>query len=149
MSVTTIDATEAERNVEVFRRVVEEGFGKGNLAALDEVVPAEFCEHQPGLPPTREGLKAVITELRRIFPDLTFAIEDMTVDGDKVWGRMRARGTQRGEMMGRPPTGKTMEITVIDIIRVVDGKLVEHWGVPDRFAQLEQLGFLPKPVGLH
>jgi predicted ester cyclase len=130
------------------RLIIEEGFGKGDLAVLDEVVAPEFAEHQSGLPPTREGLKSVITGLRRIFPDLTFSIEDMTVDGDKVWGRMRARGTHRGEMMGLPPTGKTMEITVIDIIRVEDGKLVEHWGVPDRFSQLEQLGLLPgAPAG--
>jgi steroid delta-isomerase-like uncharacterized protein len=132
-----------EQNMYVLRRVIEEGFGQGNLAALDEVVAPDYIEHQSGLPPTREGLKAVITELRRIFPDLTFTVEDMTADGDKVWGLFRARGTQRGAMMGLPPTGKTMEITVIDIIRVQDGKLVEHWGVPDRFSQLEQLGLLP------
>ena len=139
----TAGTEDARRNMEVFRRVVEDGFGKGDLTALDEVVAPQFAEHQPGLPPTREGLKAMITELRRIFPDLTFTIEDMTTDGDKVWGRLRARGTHQGEMMGSPPTGKPMDITVIDIIRVVDGKLVEHWGVPDRFSQLEQLGLLP------
>jgi steroid delta-isomerase-like uncharacterized protein len=139
-ATSTIDT---ERNMDVLRRVIEEGFGKGNLAALDGVVAPTYIEHQSGLPPTREGLKAVITELRRIFPDLTFTIEDMTTDGDKVWGHFRARGTHRGAMMGLPPTGKTMEITVIDIIRVQDGRLVEHWGVPDRFSQLEQLGLLP------
>jgi steroid delta-isomerase-like uncharacterized protein len=135
---------DTEQNMKVLRRVIEEGFGQGNLAVLDEVIAPQIIEHQPGLPPTREGLKAVITELRRIFPDLTFTVEDMTTDGDKVWGRFTARGTHRGEMMGHPPTGKSMEITVMDIIRVEDGKLVEHWGVPDRFHQLEQLGLLPR-----
>lgn len=141
--MTATRTIDAGQNLEVFRRVVEDGFSKGDLAALDEVVSAELVEHQAGMPPGREGLKAVITELRRIFPDLTLTIEDMTTDGDKVWGRLRARGTHRGELMGVPPTGRTMEITVIDIIRVADGKLVEHWGVPDRFSQLEQLGLLP------
>lgn len=141
--------TDTERNMEVLRRVIEEGFGKGNLAALDEVVAPEFVEHQPGLPPTREGLKAAIAGLRRVFPDLTFTIEDMTADGDKVWGLFRARGTHRGEMMGLPPTGKSMEITVIDVIRVQNGQLVEHWGVPDRFSQLEQLGLLPTAAAGH
>lgn len=143
MTTTPTTTTEAERNTEVLRRIIEEAFGKGHLAVLDEVVAPQYAEHQPGLPPNREGLKAVITELRRIFPDLTFTVEDMTTDGDKVWGRFRARGTQRGEMMGLPATGKSMDITVIDIIRVQDGRLVEHWGVPDRFSQLEQLGLLP------
>jgi predicted ester cyclase len=139
----TRTTTEAERNMDVLRCLIEEGFGKGNLAALDEVVAPQIVEHQPGLPPSREGLKAVITELRRIFPDLTFTIEDMTADGDKVWGLFKARGTWRGDMFGKTATGQTMEIAVMDVIRVEDGKLVEHWGVPDRFHQLEQLGLLP------
>jgi predicted ester cyclase len=85
----------------------------------------------------------VIAELRRIFPDLTLTVEDMTTDGDKVWGRFTARGTWLGDWLGRKATGQTMEIAVLDVIRVEDGKLVEHWGVPDRFHQLEQLGLLP------
>lgn len=142
------DATiDTRRNTEVLRLVIEEGFGKGNLAVLDEVMADEVVEHQPGLPSTREGIKGVITELRRIFPDLTFTVEDMTTDGDKVWGRFLARGTQQGGMMGMPATGKSMEITVMDVVRVADGKVVEHWGVPDRFHQLEQLGLLPVPGG--
>jgi len=146
MTAATTRTTDDERRVEVLRCIIEEAFGRGNLEVLDEVVAPNYIEHQSGLPPSREGLKAIITELRRIFPDLTFTIEDMTVDGDKVWGLFRARCTHRGEMMGFPPTGKTMEITVIDIIRVQNGKLVEHWGVPDRFSQLEKLGLLPMPA---
>ena len=142
MTTVATPRADAERNLEVLRRVVEEGFGKGNLAVLDEVVAPTFVEHQYGMPSTREGLKGAIAGLRRIFPDLTVTMEHMTVDGDKVWCCFRARGTQRGDMMGLPATGKTMEVLVMDLIRVEDGKLVEHWGVPDRFAQLEQLGLL-------
>jgi predicted ester cyclase len=68
----------------------------------------------------------------------------MVEDGDKVWGHFRGRGTNTGSFMGQDPTGKTMEIDVIDIARFKNGKMVEHWGVPDRFALLLQLGlFLP------
>lgn len=147
MTDPTATTADTERNMNLLRRIIEEGFGKGDVSVIDQVVAPHFVEHQDGLPPTREGLKAVITELHRIYPDLTFSVEDMTHGGDTVWGRSRARGTQLGGMMGLPATGKTMEITVIDIIRVADGKVVEHWGVPDRFSQLEQLGLLPTAAG--
>ncbi len=145
MAIAEHTETTAERNLQLFRTVIEEGFNRANFAALDEVVAPVVEEHQDGMPPTREGLKAVITELHRMFPDFTLVIEAMTTDGDKVWGRLRAHGTHLGAMMGRPATGKTFNIAVIDVIRVQGGRLVEHWGVPDRFTQLEQLGFLPGP----
>ena len=130
-----------ERNTEVFRRVIEEGFNKGNLDALDALFAPNFQEHQPGMvPPDLEGVKGAITYLRSVFPDLKLTIEDSVVQGDMVWARITARGTQRGPLMGRPPSGKTFAITVIDIARIVDGKMVEHWGVADRFHQMEQLG---------
>ena len=72
-------------------------------------------------------------------------IEDLIVEGDKVWGRMTGRGTHKNQFGPLPPTGKRFEITVIDIMRFKDGKLIEHWGVPDRLALMEQLGMTPPP----
>jgi predicted ester cyclase len=134
-----------EVNKEAFRRLMEEGFGKGNLAAVDELLDPNFREHQNGVEPTtREGVKALIRELRSIMPDLKLIIEDMTADGDKVWGRMKAQGTHRGTFMGKPPTGRAVTLDVIDICRFENGKIVEHWGVPDRLGMMEQLGLIPQ-----
>ncbi len=71
-------------------------------------------------------------------------IEDILVDGDRVWARCTATGTNLGPFMG-PPTGNTIEVTVFDICRVQAGRIVEHWGVPDRFTLLQQIGRLPGP----
>jgi predicted ester cyclase len=136
----------AEQNQEVLRRVIEEGFNKGNYDALDPLFAPNYIEHQFGLKTTLQGLKEDIQFLRTAFPDLQLTIEDMVADGDKVWIRMTARGTNRGPLMG-PPTNKPMKITVFDVCRFENGKIVEHWGVPDRFAQLAQLGLLPQPTG--
>jgi predicted SnoaL-like aldol condensation-catalyzing enzyme len=135
----------AERNEEAFRRLIEDGFGRGDLAVVDEVIAPGCQEHQPGIGPGPEGVKGTIRFLRSVYPDLTLTIEDTAVAGDKVWGRIRARGTHLGPLMGQPPTGRRIEIDVIDVCRFEDGQIVEHWGVPDRFAQLEQLGLLPRP----
>lgn len=135
----------AAQNRELFRRVVEEGFSQGNLAVIDELISLEHQEHQAGMGPGPKGVKGAIAYLHSVFPDFTLTVEDMTTDGDKVWGRLKARGTQQGSNMGLPPTGRQIEIDVFDVCRFHDGQMVEHWGVPDRFTLLEQLGLLPTP----
>lgn len=133
----------SEHNQEVLRRVIEEGFNRGNYPALDALFAPDYQEHQFGLEKNLDGLKRDIQYLRTAFPDLHLTIDDMVADGDKVWIRMTARGTNQGPLAG-PPTGKTMTITVMDECRFENGRIVEHWGVPDRFAQMAQLGLLPQ-----
>lgn len=145
MATTASVAQTGARNAALFRRIIEEGFNRGILAVVDDVISPCHAEHQPGIGPGPDGLKGAISYLRSAFPDLTLAIEDMAVDGDKVWAWIRARGTHQGPLMGWPPTGLPMEIDVIDVCRFEDGQMVEHWGVPDRFALLEQLNLLPRP----
>jgi predicted ester cyclase len=133
-------------NEELFRILIEEGFSKGDVTAFDKYSSPNFVEHQYGFsPPGVEGVKKAIESLHRAFPDFSMVIEEMAVMEDKVWGRMTARGTQKGQFGPMPPTGKKIEITVIDIMRFKEGKLIEHWGVPDRLAAMEQLGMKPPP----
>jgi predicted ester cyclase len=132
-----------EQNQAAFRRVIAEAFNLGNYAVLSDHFNPDFVEHQFGLHPTLEGIRRDIQVLRSSFPDLTLTIEAMVSDGDKVWARLTARGTNRGGFMG-PPNGRSFEITVFDLCRFEDGKIVEHWGSPDRFALLAQLGLLPQ-----
>jgi predicted ester cyclase len=134
----------AEQNQEVFRRVIEEGFNKGNLEALDDCFPPRYIEHQFDLPSTLEEFKGAIRFLRETFSPFSLTIEDMVADEDKVWARMTGRGTDSKGVMGQPPTGRSFAISVLDVCRFENGKVVEHWGVPDRFHQLAQLGLLPR-----
>jgi predicted ester cyclase len=125
--------------------LIEEGFGQGDLRVVDEVVDAALVEHQPGIdPPNCDGVKRAIRFLHTAFPDFTVTVQHMVADGDLVWCHFTARGTNLGNFGPMPPTGKSMQIDVIDVARIRDGRIVEHWGVPDRFSQAEQLGLLPK-----
>lgn len=133
-----------EQNQASFRQIINEAFNKGNYNVLRDHVRPDFIEHQFGLHPTLEGMQGDIQFLRTAFPDFNLTIEDMAADGDKLWVRMTARGTNRGGFMG-PPNGKSFEVAVFDTCRFSEGKMVEHWGSPDRFALLTQLGLLPKP----
>jgi len=132
-----------EQNQAALRRVIAEAWNKGNYDVLPDHFNPDFIEHQFGLHATIEGVRGDIQFLRTAFPDFSLTIEDMVADGDKVWVRMTARGTNRGGFMG-PPNGKSFEVSVFDLCRFEDGKIVEHWGSPDRFALLVQLELLPQ-----
>lgn len=132
-----------DQNQTTFRQVIEEAFNQGNYSVLRDSFNPDFIEHQFGLHPTIEGMQGDIQFLRTAFPDFTLTIEDIVADGDKLWARMTARGTNRGGFMG-PPNGKPFKIAVFDQVRFEDGKIVEHWGSPDRFAMMAQLGLLPQ-----
>ena len=131
----------------VMRRIFDEGFATGDGAVLDEICAPDFVEHQFGLAGVGAAaiahVKAAIADVHRAVPDMTFTIEDSVTHGDTVWVRVRARGTATGPFFG-PPSGRSVDITVIDVARVVDGLIVEHWGVPDRFALLAQTGVLER-----
>jgi predicted ester cyclase len=130
------------------RRLVEEGFNEGDLSVADELTSPSMVEHQnfgPHHAPGAEGVRAVISSLRRAFSDFHLAIDDLAVNGDTVWLRMTGTGTNDGPFMGHPPTGRTMRIDVFDVLRFENGRTVEHWGVPDRLGALFQVGLAEPP----
>ena len=121
--------SEAENRALAYR-YVEEVFNQGNLAVIDELLAPAFVEHNPfpGQGPGIEGEKQAVKMLRTAFPDLRTTIEDIITEDDKVVIRLTARGTQRGEFMGSPAPGGEATLTEIHILRIANGKAVEHWG---------------------
>jgi predicted ester cyclase len=128
-------------------RIPLEVLNTGNFALLDELLTTDFVEHtpQPGIPPTREGLKQSLIALRTAFPDVRYTIEGSVACGDEIVQRVKATGTMTGEFMGIPPTGKRATWTEIHIGRGVNGRLTEHWGLIDQLGMLVQLGIVVAP----
>jgi steroid delta-isomerase-like uncharacterized protein len=119
----------------------------GDVDALGDLMADDFVEHEelPGLAPTKEGVKEFFRMYIAAFPDLRLRAEDVLVSGDKVVARARVTGTHQGEFVGMPPTGKSMDVPMIDIIRFDgDGRACEHWGVFDQLRMLQQLGAIPE-----
>ena len=136
----------AEQNKALIVRFVEELFNRGNMGIVGEIFAPDFIEREqlpPGIPIGREGVKVLTTMLRSAFPDFKATIDDILAEGDKVVIRMTWSGTQKGEFMGIPATGKRVSFGVIDIIRITNGKLVEHWGQMDSMSLMQQLGAIP------
>ena len=139
----------AEQNKALIVQFVEELFNRGNMGIVGEIFAPDFIEREqlpPGIPNGREGVKVLTTMLRSAFPDFKATIDDILAEGDKVVIRMTWSGTQKGEFMGVPATDKRVSFGVIDIIRITNGKLVEHWGQMDSMSLMQQLGAIPAPV---
>ena len=138
-----------EQNKALTVRFVEELFNRGNMGIVGEIFAPDFIEREqlpPGIPDGREGVKVLTTMLRSAFPDFKATIDDILAEGDKVVIRMTWSGTQKGEFMGVPATGKHVSFGVIDIIRIANGKVVEHWGQMDSMSLMQQLGAISTPV---
>ncbi len=117
------------------------------MALTGELVAPNYVNHSlpPGVPPGVEGLTLLFAMFRAGFPDIQFPIEDLIAEGDKVVARYTVRGTHRGDFQGIPPTGKEVAFSSIEIDRMVDGKVQEHWFEMDLLGLMGQLGAIPEP----
>jgi steroid delta-isomerase-like uncharacterized protein len=138
-------ASSTEQNKVVARRFGQEVWGRGDMQAADELLAEDLIEHNPapGQAAGREGHKQVLQVWRAAFPDLTITVDDLLADGERVALRWTAHATHEGELMGMPATGRRVTLTGIDILRIVDGRIVERWGEFNRAEMLQQLGVLP------
>jgi predicted ester cyclase len=127
----------------VLKQIVEQGFGDANLQVIDRLINDNWIEHQFNLRGGKEVLRKAILNLAAAFSDRKYTLTNYAVNGDIVWVHYTFTGRHTGSFMGHAPTGKEVFIDVMDIARIEDGQLVEHWGIPDRFALLIQLGIFP------
>ena len=131
----------SEQNKAQVRRIVEDIYNRGDLAAVDELAASDLVIHRTSQEiHGREGAKAYVMALRGGFPDLRLTIEDQVAEGDKVVSRWTARGTHRGEFQGLPATGQTIEVAGTSIDRFANGKVVECWDYVDELGLMQQLG---------
>lgn len=133
-------------NQEVVRLVCEEVWGKGNVTLVEELYAENFVNLNPtpGVPADREGVKMEIAAYSQAFPDMQTTVDEIVSEGDKVVARYTIRGTNTGELMGIPATGKTAEITGISMIRLENGKVVEEFSLADMMGLFQQLGLAPE-----
>ena len=124
------------------RRYVEQVPNGGHLEVLDEMAAPSYKRYlsAAAAPINAAANKQRLAGLRAVFPDLQITIDDMIAEGDRVVYRGTARGTQQVAFMGIPPTGKQAAVAVIEIIRIENGKFVEHLGGPDTMDLVQQLG---------
>jgi steroid delta-isomerase-like uncharacterized protein len=123
----------------------------GDLAGFADLLADDFIEYEvtPGIPPTKAGVQQFFEMQLAAFPDTHMDIEDLIASGEKVVTRVRYTGTNTGEFMGMPATGKSVDVKLVDIFAMnSDGLVREHWGVMDSMSLMQQLGLAPAgPMG--
>jgi len=132
-----------ETNKTIARRLVD-AINADNEAAFLDVLAPDVVDHYapPGLPPGSEGWNMNRKMFRAAFPDGHWHEEDLVAEGDRVVGRYILRGAHQGEFFGIPATGKAISVSNIHIVRIANGKIVEHWGHGDDMGMMRQLGAL-------
>lgn len=125
----------------IVRKIMEEGFGNANFQVIDQYVNEDLIEHQFGAKNGREGIKNIIRELHAGLSNLNYSLQKSMQEDGFVWTHYKATAIQSGPFMHLPPSGTPISIDIMDIARIENGQLVEHWGIPDRFAAMMQLGF--------
>jgi steroid delta-isomerase-like uncharacterized protein len=138
-------AMSSEANKAIVARFYETALNTGDVTVLDQLATPDYEEHDPlpGQGTGREGLRDRVRMIVDAFGQ-RFTVEDMIAEGDRVVARWTGSGTHVGGFMGIPATGRSFTISGIDIYRMADGKMAEHWHVVDQLALLGQLGLLPQ-----
>jgi steroid delta-isomerase-like uncharacterized protein len=141
-----MSAAQETSNKATVRRFLEAmNTGDAELASqtIDEVFEPDVKQHTPFEATGTQALKEmVVARLYRAFPDLHITVEELIAEGDKVVEKDMVTGTHQGEYNGLPPTGKSVSYNEIFIMRFVNGRIAEMWGVVDVFSQLKQLGMV-------
>lgn len=118
-----------------------------DIDGFAELMADDLVEHEElpgGGSPTREGVQQFFRDQIAAFPDFAMTLQQVVDGGDTVAARVRLTGTHQAEFMGMPPSGRAIDIELIDIMRFGDDGLVhEHWGVADGLGMMQQLGAIP------
>jgi predicted ester cyclase len=128
---------------QLIRRIFDEIINAGNVDAADELMTDDFVDHGPMGPQSREEFKDLVRMWRAAVPDVHCEPYDLFSDGDRVAWVVRVTGTHTGEMMGIPPTGRSIELLSPNIGVVRDGRAAEHWADQSMFQFLNQIGAIP------
>ncbi len=135
-----------EDNKAVVRRY-QDALNRNDLDALDGVVSADIATPSmaPGFPAGLDGVKQIHRATMDAWPDLHTEIVDLIAEGDRVAARIVMTATPQKPLMGVPATGRSFRMTGLYVVRLANGKIVEHRGVEDAVGMLQQLGVMPGP----
>jgi steroid delta-isomerase-like uncharacterized protein len=134
----------------VVRRNADEVQNRGNFDVFEELFADDFVDHtpQPGTTPDKAGVRKLYSYIRAAFPDLHAEIHWQLADGDRVTTYKTYYGTHEGDFLGVAPTYRMIHFETVDVMRVEDGKITDHWGVGNLLSLMQQIGgWIPPAEG--
>jgi len=134
--------TTVEQNKQLLADFGAEVFAKKDLTKLNDFMKADYIQHNPLVPQGSEGFKQFFTNWFNAVPDWNYSVTKLVAEDDTVWVYGTYTGTQKGDWLGILATNNAYSITAVDIFRIEDGKLAEHWDVIDIYGLFKQLGVI-------
>ena len=134
----------------VILRNTEEVQGKGDFDLFEELFAEDFIDHtpQPGTTPDKAGVRKLYTYIRVAFPDFRAEIHWQIAAGNRVTTYKTYYGTHEGPFLGVAPTHRKIHFETVDVMRVEDGKITDHWGVANLLSVMQQIGGWTPPADL-
>lgn len=137
-----------EKNKAFVHRYITEILNSHDVNAVLQCFTNESIDHSapPGVPEGLAGIEQWFRMFFTGFPDAEAEVYDMVGERDFVWHRGFFRATHSGEFLGRPPTGNQIAVPVMEMNRIANDKIMEHWGGIDMYMFMQQLGVIPSPT---
>lgn len=138
------DAELIAHNRQLGERYFNQVWNQGKLELLDSLLAPGYINHTPSAPtkPGPEGLKSIVTAIRKAFPDLHYEIRQLIATPEYLTIRVEMTGTQKDSLFGIPPTGKSIRVNQINIEKIENGRISQHWRVTDELSMFKQLGLV-------
>jgi steroid delta-isomerase-like uncharacterized protein len=138
----------AESAKAVVRRSTEEVQNQGKFDVFEELFADDFVDHTPQPDTTRDkvGVRKLYSYIRAAFPDFHAEIHWQLADGDHVTTYKTYHGTHEGYFLGVAPTHRQIHFETVDVMRVQNGKITDHWGVGNLLSLMQQIGGWTPPV---
>jgi steroid delta-isomerase-like uncharacterized protein len=133
---------QSQANKQILADFGAEVFGKKDLSHLNKYMQEGYIQHNPLVPQGAAGFKAFFADWFKAVPDWNYTLTKIVSEGDTVWAYGTYSGTQKGDWLGIPATNKHYSIHAVDIFRIENGKLAEHWDVLDTYGLFKQLGVI-------
>jgi steroid delta-isomerase-like uncharacterized protein len=115
-------------------------FQEHDFSKLDEIMRDDYIQHNEDVPQGKAGFKEFFKDMFRAMPDFRYTMKKIVAEGDIVMMYSTTTATHAGEWLGNPATGNKLDFDVVDIFRIEDGKIAEHWDVADSLKLFTQVG---------
>jgi steroid delta-isomerase-like uncharacterized protein len=129
-----------EENKRLVETLCKTVFQKHDFSKLDDIMRDDYIQHNPDTPQGKAGFKQFFEEIFKGLPDFSYTINKIIAEGDIVMMHSTTTATHLGEWLGNPPTGNKLNFDVVDIFRIENGKIAEHWDVADTLKLFTQVG---------
>ncbi len=129
-----------EKNKKVVETLCKTVFQKHDFSKLDEIMRDDYIQHNEDTPQGKAGFKKFFEQMFKAMPDFSYTVKKIIAEGDIVMMYSTTTATHKGEWLGNPATGNKLNFDVVDIFRIENGKIAEHWDVADTLKLFTQVG---------